>query len=197
DKDAGKAAEYAQYTLKTVSRYELAKQSASLIDDQKSALQKQLEEIETERQKKKAETGIGTRFDMTGMFKPSAVYSRRPDLKRYIVMDDKDKPVSYAEPATAAVQGDLKEYYGKKVGLNGEISTDPLSNFPLIKFTEIQVLSEDQTEEQPENKPADQSAAVDAELKDSNTPSEPNMPSEPNTPSEEPTNPAETNDANP
>ncbi|MCE5340600.1 MAG: hypothetical protein LLF92_05670 [Planctomycetaceae bacterium] len=197
DKDAGKAAEYAQYTLKTVSRYELAKQSASLIDGQKSALQKQLEEIENERQKKKAETGIGTRFDMTGMFKPSAVYSRRPDLKRYIVMDDKDKPVSYAEPATAAVQGDLKEYYGKKVGLNGEISTDPLSNFPLIKFTEIQVLSEDQTEEQPENKPADQSAAVDAELKDSNTPSEPNMPSEPNTPSEEPTNPAETNDANP
>ncbi len=200
DKEAGKASEYAQYTLKTVSRYELAKQSASIIDNQKSALQKQLEEIEKERQRKKAESGVDKRFDLTGVFKPSAVYSNRPDLKRYIVMDDKDKPVSYAEPVIAAVQGDLKEFYGKKVGLNGEISTDPLSNFPLIKFTEIQVLSEDQTEEQPVEQPADQSAAVDAELKapsDSNTPSEPNVPSEPNAPSEEPTNTAETNEANP
>jgi uncharacterized protein YraI len=197
DKTAGKAAEYAQYTLKTVSRYELAKQSASMIEGQKSGLQKQLEEIEKERQRRKAETGVGTRFDMTGMFKPSAVYSHRPDIKRYIIMDDKNRPVSYAEPAIAAVQGDLKEFYGKKVGLNGEIATDPMSNFPLIKFTEIQVLPDEDAQEQTAEQPADQSAAVDTELKDSNTPSEPNMPSEPNTPSEEPTVPAETDEANP
>jgi len=196
NKDAGKAAEYAQYTLKTVSRYELAKQSASLIEGQKSTLQKQLEEIEKERQLKKAQTGIGKRFDLTGIFKASAIYRRRPDVKRYVVMDDRNLPVSYAEPATAAMQGDLREYYGKKVGLNGEISTDPMSNFPLIKFTEIQLLPDEDeqqqsTEQQSSEQPVDQSAAVDAEFKE---PKEANTPAEPNAPGEVP---AETDDANP
>jgi len=195
NKDAGKAAEYAQYTLKTVSRYELAKQSASLIEGQKSTLQQQLEAIEKERQLKKAQTVTSKSFDLSGTFKPSAVYSRRPDLKRYVVMDDKNKPICYAEPATAAMQGDLREYYDKNVGLNGEISTDPISNFPLIKFTEIQIVPDEDVEEpaveQPAEQSADQSAAVDAELKDANTLSEPNVQGA------ETEVPAETDDSNP
>ena len=136
DKKAGKASEYAQYTLKTVSRYELAKQSASMIESQKSDLQKQMEAIEQERQKKKAEFGGGKTFAMIGMFKPSAVYQGRPDIKRFLVMDEKNMPISYAEPAGEMTGRDFKPFFGKKVGLSGEISTDSMSNFALIRFTD-------------------------------------------------------------
>jgi uncharacterized protein YgiM (DUF1202 family) len=190
DKNAGKAAEYAQYTLKTVSRYELAKESMNMVESQKSNLQKQLEAIEQERQKKKAEYGGGKTFDLMGVFKPSAVYRDRPDIKRYLVMDEKNMPVSYAEPAGEMVGMDLKQYYGKKVGLNGVISTDSMSNFALIKFTEIDLVQEEPESAEPQKveeestqaEPAAQEVSDQQQVEDVNqlpvATTEPNQPQE-------------------
>jgi uncharacterized protein YgiM (DUF1202 family) len=178
DKTAGKAAEYAQYTLKTVSRYELAKQSAGMIDSQKSDLQKQLEAIEQERQKKKSEMGTSARFSLVGTFKPSAVYNDRPDIRRYLVMDERNMPISYAEPVGQAKGMELKSFYGKKVGLTGDISTDMMSNFALIKFTDIQLIEETEDEtakpaEAVQAEPASAEVAQPAEAPEANEPNQP------------------------
>ncbi|HBG27162.1 MAG: hypothetical protein A2Y10_17085 [Planctomycetes bacterium GWF2_41_51] len=138
--DGGKSAEYAQEALKTVTRYELARQSADVLESHKSDLQKQLDEIEKERQKKRQSVRNTAKYAVTGVFKASAVYQGRPDIKRALVMDETDTPICYAQPAGGAENLDMSKFYGKKVGLVGELSTDPMSNFALIKFTDIQLL---------------------------------------------------------
>ncbi|MEN6386062.1 MAG: hypothetical protein ABFD79_12815 [Phycisphaerales bacterium] len=177
DKSAGKASEYAQYTLKTVSRYELAQKSAGMVSNQKSALQKQLEAIEQERQEKKAKTVKANRFSLIGTFKPSAVYNDRPDIKRYLVMDERNMPISYAEPVGQAAGMELKSFYGKKVGLNGQLSTDAMSNFALIKFTEIQVIEDEEAEEAEASQSAQSDEPAEAE-KPSEPSEDPNQPQE-------------------
>ena len=152
DPNAGKAAEYAQYILGTVTRYELAKQSAGVIESQKSELQTQLEAIEKERQEKRKSVQNTARFAITGTFKISAVYQGRSDIKRFLILDESGVPVSYAQPVGAAENIDLTGFLDKKVGLVGDISTDSTSNFALIKFTEIELLQEEPKEEQEEQK---------------------------------------------
>lgn len=140
--DGGKSAQYAQEALKTVTRYELAQKSASMLESHKSKVQEQLDAIEKERQEKRAALKPMTKYTVTGVFKESAVYHGRPDIKRAIVMDETDTPICYAEPAGAAENIDMTSYYNKQIGLIGELSTDPMSNFALIKFTTIEVIEE-------------------------------------------------------
>jgi len=155
DANSGKAGQYAKYTLKTVARCELAKESTAIIEDQNSKLQNQLAEIEKNREQQKQTITNISKFAIFGTFKPSALYADKPDNKRYLVTDDSNTPVCYAEATGAIADANLTEFFGKRVGLVGEITTDTLSSFSLIKFNEIELFE----------KPAPQTE----------TPSEPNV----------------------
>lgn len=154
DKSAGKAAQYSEYTLKSVTRFELAKKASESIDSDKSNLQKQLDDIEKERQAKKDKLPKTTHYAITGIFKPSALYHDRPDIKRYLIMDDKNVPVSYAAPAGQADGMELSQFFGKRVGLVGIITNDATTNFPLVKFTNIEVMEDEATTTPPMAVPA-------------------------------------------
>jgi len=150
DANSGKAGEYAQYTLKTVARCELAKQSVGVLENQKTEIEQQLAEIEKERQaKRQAAVNENSKFAVIGLLRPSAIYGDQPAVKkRYLVINDQNVPVCYAEAAGEAEKVDMANYLDKKVGLVGEISTDSLSNFALIKFNQIEVLEKEQPREE-------------------------------------------------
>jgi hypothetical protein len=139
DANSGKAGQYAKYTLKTVARCELAKESTLIIEDQKNKLQNQLAEIEKARKEQKQTITDISKFAIIGTFKPSLLYADLPANKRYLVVDDSNTPVCYAEADGAIADANLTEFFGKRVGLVGEITTDTLSSFSLIKFTEIEL----------------------------------------------------------
>jgi uncharacterized protein YraI len=139
DSNNGKAADYAKYILRDVARCELAKESAGVVEGQKTELQKQLAEIDKAHQEKIKSFTNNSKYAIVGIFKSSAVYANRP-TKRFLIVDANNIPICYAEPANtpnAPADANYAEFLGKQVGLVGEINNDSLSSSALIKFSEI------------------------------------------------------------
>ncbi|PKL51258.1 MAG: hypothetical protein CVV39_00330 [Planctomycetes bacterium HGW-Planctomycetes-1] len=143
DANSGKAGEYAKYLLKDVERCELAKDSAELLESQKAELQNKLTEIEEGHKETVENLPQASKYAVVGIFKQSVVYEDRPTgNKRFLIVDANDIPLCYAEAIGEAANIDFEDYFGSKVGLVGEISSDPLSSSALVKFTEIERLEE-------------------------------------------------------
>ncbi len=143
DANSGKAGDYAKYLLKDVERCELAKDSAKLLESQKAELQNKLTEIEEGHKEAVENLPQESRHAIVGTFKQSVVYEDRPTgNKRFLIVDANDIPLCYAEAIGETANIDFTEYFGKKVGLVGEITGDPLSSSALVKFTEIEKLEE-------------------------------------------------------
>lgn len=140
DKASGKAGQYAEYTLKIVSRCELAKKANDELTGQKTAMQKELDAIEKERQKQRSTIKSNGKFAVTGIFKQSLVYQGQPDIKRFLVVDEKNTPICYAQAVGSAADTNLDHFLGQKVGLVGEVTADSQS-FSLIKFTQIELIT--------------------------------------------------------
>ncbi len=139
DANSGKAGQYSKYLLKTVTRCELAKESIGVVEGQKTELNKQLEDIQKGQEQQKQGITNHSKYGIIGIFKQSLVYAEQPTAKRFLVVDSNDTPICYAEATGAIADANLAEYFGQKVGLAGEITSDILSNFVLIKFTEIEL----------------------------------------------------------
>jgi uncharacterized protein YgiM (DUF1202 family) len=143
DANSGKAGDYAKYLLKDVERCELAKDSAKLLENQKAELQNTLAQIEESHKEAVENLPQASRHAVVGIFKPSVVYEDRPTgNKRFLIVDSNDVPMCYAEALGEAANINFEEYFGKKVGLVGEITSDALSSSALVKFTEIEKLEE-------------------------------------------------------
>ena len=60
--------------------------------------------------------------------------------KRYRILDAKGKTMCYVKPVGAAKAVDMTPYYGKKVGLVGQIKAHPAAAGALVEFTAVTLL---------------------------------------------------------
>jgi len=153
DANSGKAGQYSKYALRTVARCELAKESVSATENQKSELENELAKIDKSREQEKENIADFGKYAIIGIIKQSVVYADRPSGKWFLIVDNNDVPLCYAEAIGTALDVNYTDYYGKEVGLVGEIASNPTSSAALIKFTEIYKMEQPQPKEEPKAEP--------------------------------------------
>jgi len=139
-KDGGRAARYADFSLKQVERYELAAQAAKEVEQQNKELQKTTAKIEEARTTKLNQVIDRSKFALVGKLETSSVYSSGGQTRRYRILDDTGKTVCYVTPVGPAVNTDFSKLIGHKVGLVGKIEPHEATARAFIEFTEIVLL---------------------------------------------------------
>jgi len=139
NKQAGKAARYAEFTIKQIERYELALSVSKEVQLQTEKLQQTSDQIDKTRAAKLAEVKDLGRFAVIGQFKSSAVYGSESGAPgtRYRIIDKSGKIMCYAAPTGQAAKIDLTKFIGQKVGLVGTIEPHSATALSLVRFTEI------------------------------------------------------------
>ena len=137
NKEAGKAARYAEFALKQVGRCELAVAVEQAVQFQNSQLQHTSEQIENARTAELAKIPELGKFAAIGQFQTSKIYGPEESLKHYRIIDDSGQTVCYALPEGSASQMDLSKFEGRKVGLVGTVEPHPQTKGALVRFTEI------------------------------------------------------------
>ncbi len=116
-KDGGRAARFAEYTLKQVERYELACQVGKEVDQQRKELEKTTAKIDEARTTKLGGIVDRSKFALVGKLETSSVYAGAS--KRFRVLDDAGKTICYVMPTGPIANTDFNKYIGHKVGLVG------------------------------------------------------------------------------
>ncbi|MCX5646006.1 MAG: SH3 domain-containing protein [Phycisphaerae bacterium] len=142
-KDGGRAARYADFTLKQVERYELACTVAKEVSQQDKQLQKTNAKIDEARTTKLGQIPDSSKFAVVGTLETSSVYTGTGQTQRYRILDDAGKTICYVTPVGAAVNTDFSKLIGRKVGLVGKISASEATGRAFIEFTEIVLLDSD------------------------------------------------------
>jgi SH3-like domain-containing protein len=137
NKEAGKAAQYAEFALKQIGRCELAVAVDQAVKFQDSQLQHINEQIENARTAELAKVPELGGFVVIGQFQTSKIYGPEESLKHYRITDDSDQTICYALPEGPASQMDLSKFEGQKVGLEGTIEPHPQTKGALVRFTQI------------------------------------------------------------
>lgn len=146
DSNSGDAGSYAKFLLKDLERCELAKESMGSLKGQQAELQQTLAEIDKNHEQKRQNlTDLG-KYAIMGIFRHSLVYEGQPSGKRFLIVDDSNKPICYAEPRGEIADANLTDYYEQKVGLVGYIAADKQSGLALVKFEQIDKLEKAATE---------------------------------------------------
>jgi uncharacterized protein YgiM (DUF1202 family) len=140
-KDGGRAARYAEYTLKQVERYELACQVSKEVAQQQRELEKTTAKIDEARTTKLEGIVDRSKFALVGTLETSSVYAGAS--KRFRILDDAGKTICYVMPTGPIANTDFSMYIGHKVGLVGPISPHPATQRALVEFTEIVLLDSD------------------------------------------------------
>ena len=135
--EAGRAARYAKLQLENVKGFELARESSQAVQQQQSQLSQSREQIEKAHEEQLAQISTTGKFAIKGTLRPSFLYARSSKDFRYLVVGDNGKIVAYALPDESVGNIDMSQYYGKKVGLVGNIERDPQTGSSLIRFTEV------------------------------------------------------------
>jgi uncharacterized protein YgiM (DUF1202 family) len=137
-KDGGRAARYAEFSLKQVERYELACQVAKEVEQQNKELQKTTAKIDEARTTQLNNIVRRDKYALVGKLETSSVYAGA--AKRFRVLDDSGKTICYVMPTGAIANTDFSKYIGHRVGLVGPIAARPETQQSLIEFTEIDLL---------------------------------------------------------
>ena len=143
DPNSGNAGDYAKYLLKDIQRCELAKESKGIVEGQRSELQQEITKIEEGHQQQLQSISDISKYAVMGIFKQSLIYEGQPTGKRFLIVDDNNNPICYAEPEGEAADANLADYYGQKVGLTGQISTDNQSHLALVRFEKIEKIEKE------------------------------------------------------
>jgi len=134
----GRAARYADFTLKQIARFELACTVAKEIKLQNKELQKTTSKISEARKARLAQIENLGKFAVIGKLVDSSVYTSTPGTaKRYRVLDESGKTICYVAATGAAAGKDLSPLIGRKVGLVGDIRPHEATARAFIEFTEI------------------------------------------------------------
>jgi len=136
-KDGGRAARYADFTLKQVERYELAGKVGKELEQQNKQLLQTTEKIDEARTTKLAQVPDRSKFAVMGTLETSSVYTGTGQTKRYRVLDEAGKTICYVTPTGQAVNADFSKLIGHKVGLVGKIEPHEATARAFIEFTEI------------------------------------------------------------
>jgi hypothetical protein len=140
NKAAGKAARYAEFSIKQIQRFELALKVAKAVQLQNEELKNTKDKIQKARDTRLAQHANLGRFAIMGQFQTSNVFSSEARLKLYRVTKtdgDTEKTVCYALPVGQAANMDLSKFKDRKVGLVGTITPHPETARVLVKFTNI------------------------------------------------------------
>jgi len=137
NKEAGKAARYAEFTLEQVERFELALAVAKELQLQNEQLEKIKQRIDKAYAEKLAENQNLGKYAVIGKFQSSSVYETEGELKRYRITDESGANICYAAPTGRAAQMDLSKFIGRKVGLVGKIEPHPPTGGAIVQFTEV------------------------------------------------------------
>ncbi len=143
NKSAGRAARYAEFTLKQAERFELACTVAKEIALQSKELQNVSEKIDDARTARLAQIENLGKFAVIGKLADSSVYAATAAVgqaKRYRVLDESGKTICYVSPKGPAASKDLTELIGHKVGLVGEIRPHQATARAFVEFAEIVLL---------------------------------------------------------
>ena len=138
NKEGGRAARYADFTLKQVERFELACTVAREVELQSKEREKLNEKIGEARQVRLAQIEDLGRFAVIGKLESTSIYAPAAGMaRRYRVLDDSGKTVCYVSPTGAAAGLDLEKFVGHKVGLVGEIQPHQPTGRAFVEFSEI------------------------------------------------------------
>ncbi len=140
NKEAGKAARYADFVLKQVERFELALTVNRQVREQSDQLQQALRNIDAARATRLAKVKDLSRFAAVGQFQASNIYGPAAQIKHYRIVDESGKTVCYAIPVGDAIQQDLSGFLKRRVGLVGEVNPHRETAGALVRFTEIVLL---------------------------------------------------------
>ncbi|MBN1457156.1 MAG: hypothetical protein JW912_04820 [Sedimentisphaerales bacterium] len=140
DPDAGKAKFYAEYYLDQLDRYELAIVAEKELKQQQQQLDETIEQIKQEHSETVQNIPDSGRFAAIGVIKPSSVYTDQTHQKRFFIEDAFGKIICYAIPVKDAVKIDLDKYVKQKVGLIGDIQSDPDNPVSLVMFSGIELV---------------------------------------------------------
>jgi hypothetical protein len=137
NKEAGKAARYAEFVIKQIERLELVSVAAKEFELQNEQLQQTREKIDKARETRLAKLEDMGRFAVIGQLKTSSIFGSEPQLKHYRITDESDKIICYAMPSEQASAMDLSKLIDHKVGLVGTIEAHPQMGKAMVKFTEV------------------------------------------------------------
>ncbi len=140
DANSGKAGKYAKYLIKRIDAIELAREVNDEMKDLKTALDDKLSQIEKQKQQALSQIAAEPVYAAQGIIRPSKVYNEQTPMVRYLIVDEQENIICYAEPTADNVFTDIDKLAGKKVGLGGTITPDAQSNLALVKFDSIVVL---------------------------------------------------------
>jgi uncharacterized protein YgiM (DUF1202 family) len=136
NKDAGKAARYAEFAIRKINAIQLAMAIKKEVQLQNEELKKTKEGIDKARETRLAEVGALGKYAVIGTLQNSNIFISDA-AKRYRIMDDSGKTICYAAPTGPIAEKDLSKLAGTKVGLIGKIEANPQISGALIRFTEI------------------------------------------------------------
>jgi uncharacterized protein YgiM (DUF1202 family) len=137
NKEAGKAARYADLAIRQIKGFELALVIAKEVQLQNEELKKTQEQIDKARATRMAQVESLGRFAVIGKFQTSNIFISGAEQKHYRITDDNDKLVCYALSTGPASKKDLSKLAGSKVGLIGTIEPYPQTAGALVRFTNI------------------------------------------------------------
>lgn len=140
NKEAGKAARYAEFALEQVKGYELASKITDALKLQSAQLEEVQRRIDKAREAKLAQLPDLGKFAVIGKFAISNIYASRAAVRHYRILNESGRTICYAVPSGAALGVDLGKYVGQKVGLVGNIEPNPQTSTALVRFTEISQL---------------------------------------------------------
>ena len=136
DKDAGKAARYADFSVKQIERFEFAFAVAKQVVLQEQEYAKVRQQIDKARQTRLSQVKDLGKFAVIGKLELSSVYGSEPAVKRYQIKDATGKIVCYAIATGGAAQADLSKLIGRRVGLVGAIEPNSQAGGALVRFTQ-------------------------------------------------------------
>ena len=143
NKEAGKAAQYADLTIKQIKGFELALDINKEVELQNDELKNIYGKIEQARATKLAQfqaVALG-KFAVIGTLQTSSIFGTPAEQTQYRITDDSGKTFCYALPIGSASEKDYSKLAGSKVGLIGTVEPFPQISGALVRFTDIEVLN--------------------------------------------------------
>lgn len=134
---AGKAARYAEFSLRQIERFELAGTVGKEVELQNQERAKVNSKIDEARQTRLAQIEDLGKFAVVGKLASSSLYPSTDQNKRYRILDESGKTMCYVAPAAGATGLDLTPLIGKKVGLVGDIQPHEPTARAFIRYTQV------------------------------------------------------------
>jgi len=133
NKEAGKAARYAEYVIGQIEGFELALAVTKEVKLQNQQLQQTMQRIDKARAARLAKAEDLGRFVVIGQLQAFKTYGPG----HYRIVDDSGKMICYALPSEEMAETDLSKFVGRKVGLVGAIQPHPQTAGAVVQFTEV------------------------------------------------------------